>query len=461
VILFPRPESVAVRGQESSQASVRGIGSEQVVLQFPADSDSIHPVTPNQRKGRKMSRRWGQRGYVEQKGDWWHVRYWADTPEGRTHASHPICLAVGKGKKTKSEARRLAADWLTEQGINTEEHLQRAIGGRLTFGEQAEEWLHNLRTRNREPIPDTSVPSIRSALNRWLLPHLGEMPLSEVGNKTLRGLVGKMKGHLLPKTMDTYVNMAKEIVESLLDEEGEPIYARKWSNDVIDLPVVKKREQRRPKLMKEGVTAVIASCRTPWERMLYILCPAGGMRIAEVLALDIDKHISSDFQVIRVRGQAKGNKVVSYVKTDAAYRDIDLCPRVAELLKNYIGNRSGLLFPSKTGKTPMSYSNVRRRSIHPKLVKLGLYTPGAAMHCFRRFRSAVLTKTGCPEDLRKFWLGHENSDISDEYAEQLLEDIERRQEVAARIGLGFEIPEPSFVPNVPKTPELKAVAVTA
>jgi hypothetical protein len=89
----------------------------------------------------------------------------------------------------------------------------------------------------------------------------------------------------------------------------------------------------------------------------------------------------------------------------------------------------------------MSYLNVRRRSV---------YTPGAAMHCFRRFRSAVLTKNGCPEDLRKLWLGHENPDISDEYAEQLLEDIERRQEVAARIGLGFEIPEPFFVPNVPK-----------
>jgi len=189
----------------------------------------------------------------------------------------------------------------------------------------------------------------------------------------------------------------------------------------------------RPKLVKEGVTAVIASCETPWERMLYILCPAGGMRIAEVLALDIDKHISSDCRVIKVRGQVKGNKVVSYLKTDAAYRDIGLCPEVAEVLKNYIGNRHGLLFPSKTGKTPMSYSNVRRRSLHPKLVKLGLYTPGAAMHCYRRFRSAVLKKYGCPEELRKFWLGHVNPDISDEYAEQLLEDIDRRQEFVARI----------------------------
>jgi len=461
-VIFSRPESAAVQGQAlSPQVQDRAIEPHQTVLQFSQRAGNIPPVTPNQRKGRKMSRRWGQRGFVEQKGNWWHVRYWADSPEGRTHASHPICLAVGKGKKTKSEAKRLAADWLTEQGINTEDHLERATGRRLTFGDQAEEWLHNLRTRNREPIPESSVPSIRSALNCWLLPHLGEMPLSEVGNKALRGLVGKMKGHLSAKTMNTYVNMAKEIVESRLDEEGEPIYARKWNNDVIDLPVVKKREQRRPKLAKEGVTAVIAESREPWERMLYILCPAGGMRIAEVLALDIDKHISSDCRVIKVRGQVKENRIVSYLKTDAAYREVDLCPEVAELLKNYIDSRHGLLFPSKTGKTPMSYSNVRRRSLHPKLVKLGLYTPGAAMHCFRRFRSAVLTKNGCPEDLRKFWLGHENPDISDDYAEQLLEDIERRQEVAARIGLGFEIPEASFVPKVPKTPELEAVAVAA
>jgi integrase len=226
------------------------------------------------------------------------------------------------------------------------------------------------------------------------------MPLYEVGNIALRGLASKMNGSLSAKTINTYVNMAKEIVESLLNEDGEPIYARKWNNGVIDLPIVNKREQRRPKLAKEAVTAVIESCETPWERILYTLCPAGGMRIAEVLALDIDKHISSDCRVIKVGGQVKGNKIVSYLKTDAAHRVVDLGPEVAELLKKYIGNRSGLLFPSKTGKTPMSYSNVRRRSLHPKLVKMGLYTPGAAMHCFRRFRSAVLKKYGCPEDLR-------------------------------------------------------------
>lgn len=49
--------------------------------------------------------------------------------------------------------------------------------------------------------------------------------------------------------------------------------------------------------------------------MLYILCPAGGMRIGEVLALDIDMHISADCRVIKVRGQVKGSRIVSYLKS--------------------------------------------------------------------------------------------------------------------------------------------------
>ena len=177
------------------------------------------------------------------------------------------------------------------------------------------------------------------------------------------------------------------------------------------------------------------------------------MRIAEALALDIEKHLSADRTVVHVRGQVKGSKIVEYLKTDASYRDIDLCPEVAALLAEYIGDRtSGLLFPSETGITPRAYSNVRARSLHPKLVKLNLYTPGAAFHMFRRFRSSVLVKKGCPEDLKKFWLAHENKDISADYAEQIREDVEWRQMKAAEIGVGFELP-PSVVPNVPKTQE--------
>jgi len=128
------------------------------------------------------------------------------------------------------------------------------------------------------------------------------------------------------------------------------------------------------------------------------------------------------------------------LKTDAAWRDVDLDPRIAQILREYVGTRIGLLFPSRTG-TPRSYSNTYNRSLRPKLQKLGFYVPGAGAHCFRRFRAAQLKRATCPDDLRRFWLGHASSDISDHYAPQLLEDVDRRKAVAARVGLGFAVAE--------------------
>jgi integrase len=139
-----------------------------------------------------------------------------------------------------------------------------------------------------------------------------------------------------------------------------------------------------------------------------------------------------------VRQQVKANRIVSCLKTDAAWRDVDLEPVVAQLLREYVGNNTGLLFPSRTGN-PRSYSNTYNRNLRPKLEKLGFYVPGAGAHCFRRFRAAQLKRTACPDDLRKFWLGHASGDISDHYALQLLEDVERRKAAALSVGLGFEV----------------------
>jgi integrase len=141
--------------------------------------------------------------------------------------------------------------------------------------------------------------------------------------------------------------------------------------------------------------------------MLYILEAATGIRIAELLAVEIEKHVSPDCSMIAIRQQVKGSKIVSYLKTDAAYRIVDLCTEAAELLRRFVGNRSGLLFPSKKGTTPGSYSNLLKRHITPDLEKLGIKEPGKAAHAFRRFRASVLGMKFVDNDLRKFWLGHE------------------------------------------------------
>lgn len=128
-----------------------------------------------------------------------------------------------------------------------------------------------------------------------------------------------------------------------------------------------------------------------------------------------------------VKQQVKGTTVVQYLKTGAAYRIVDLCPEAAEYLRKFVGDRKGLLFPSRNGVTPVSYENFLKRYLTPTMKKFGMKEPGKAAHAFRRFRSSVLAKWGIEEDLRKFWLGHENSDLTAQYAEQIRDDNSWRQ----------------------------------
>jgi integrase len=141
----------------------------------------------------------------------------------------------------------------------------------------------------------------------------------------------------------------------------------------------------------------------------------------------------------------KGNKIVGYLKTDAAYRIVDLCPEAAAYLRRFVADRRGLLFPSQKGTTPVSYRNFTGRYLTPVITKLGIKEPGKAAHVFRRFRSSVLAKSGIEEDLRKYWLGHENNDITAQHAEQIREDNAWRQKMATNVGLGFAIP--AFIPK--------------
>jgi integrase len=167
-----------------------------------------------------------------------------------------------------------------------------------------------------------------------------------------------------------------------------------------------------------------------------------------------------------LKQQVKGREVVEYLKTESGFRIVDLCPELAEYLRKFVGDRKGPLFPSQKRTTPISYGNFLKRYLTPSMKKLGIKEPGKAAHAFRRFRSSILAKSGVEEDIRKFWLGHENN-ITAQYAEQIRDDNTWRQTLAAKVGLGFQIP--AFVPkpivrnvrNVRKNRQFVEVAVVS
>jgi integrase len=191
------------------------------------------------------------------------------------------------------------------------------------------------------------------------------------------------------------------------------------------------------------------------EQVLYALLAGSGLRVGEALGLEI-KHLSSDCRTITVE-QSCWEGDIQTPKTKNAYRQVDLCTPLADLLKAFIGDRqSGSVFSNRAGK-PLSQTNIVRRSLHPILKELGVEQTG--FHAMRRFRTTWLRKHQAPEDFIKFLLGHAKESVTDGYS-KLADDVEFRKEVAEKIGTGFDVPT-SLRPMRPKISEERTVAVAA
>ncbi|MBV8438511.1 MAG: site-specific integrase [Silvibacterium sp.] len=427
------------------------------------DLSKVDPATPVKRRGKAMSRRAGQKGYIEQSGKWWVVRFWMDVEgqQKRTLKREKICLISGPGKMTKSERQRRASEIIAASGADTEEYFNKVVKPQqeqqsgVTFREQAETWFANETSRKRKPVADSTVQFWRGCLDKWLIPNLGDLPVSAVNNGAVKRLVAIMVDELSAKTIQSYVGVVKAVVASVVNGEGEELYPRTWRAEFLDMPVVEKSRQNTPTFSAE-VMSGLAKWKYPKEQMLFILCGATGLRIGEALGLEID-HISSDFLTMSIKQKARHCKIEKRVKTESAKRQVDLHPSIATLLRQFVGERrSGFLFQSRNGK-PLSSSNILRRHLHPALAELGYVNPAtgthkAGNHAFRRFRHTYLkNRTGCPAGLRQYWLGHAGRDMDDLY-DKIKEDVSFRQDWAEKSGFGFELPP--VVPSIPKNEEI-------
>jgi hypothetical protein len=272
-----------------------------------------------------MSRRTGQDGHIEASGKWWVVRWWMDVAgqEARKHMRAKICPISGPGHVSKSERERRAREIIAESGADTLEHFDEVVrqAPGVTFREQTKWWLDHVQRRKRKPIAPATSELWKGCLEKWINPNIGDLPLSEVNNSALKVLVAKMSDSgLSPKTITcNYVPVVKMVVASAVDEQGEQIYPRKWNHDFIDLPVPQKDKQNTPSFSTEVMTG-LARWKNPRERMIFILCGAAGLRIGEVLGIEIDKHISSDFLTLYIQQQVRRGKIEQRLKTANAVR---------------------------------------------------------------------------------------------------------------------------------------------
>lgn len=385
-----------------------------------------------------MSRRSGQNGNLVKQGKWWRVRFRLDQPGVDARKQVSAKVAPVSMRLSRPELERRAKEVVQNAGANSEERFKEVVLGEVTFREQAKAFLLRAVSRNRKPLRDTV--GIEAVMGKWIYPAIGDLPLRNVDNLTVKPLVEKLVASgLKPRTVNKYMEYVKQVVKSLKAPNGEPVHKRTWDAETMDLPIVVYSEQKRPSLKANTISALIAAS-SGQEQSLYVLLAATGMRISEALALET-RHFIGSGRTIKVEQQVKKNcpRIVSYLKSDVAKREIDLHPDVAEFLQRYMAGKNGLLFHTEQG-TPHLYGNLKSRWLRPRLDEMKL---DASWHSFKRFRKTWLRGRRCLEDVNNFWMAHKPQTMSELYS-HLYEELEMRLAEAERVEYGFDLPkEPS------------------
>ena len=301
----------------------------------------------------------------------------------------------------------------------------------ITFAEQAALFLDRAQKRKRNPVRESTVKVYRAAIKNHLNPKLGNLSLDVVGNAVVKVLVAEWAAAgMSPAQIVLNLGIIKQIRASAVNENGEELFPYTWNNEFMDIPSI--GDQHQPVADAHTVTTLVKKARKDVSALVAVLA-GSGVRIAEALAITggWDDGASNfwDGEKIIVRAQRSGDTLLP-VKTAAGEREVDLAPKLNDYLKRVIVGESGepltgYMFPLEGG------------TYRTQLVDEG-YKGG--FHSFRRFRATHLRMHGTPDPLVKFWLGHEDETVTDRYT-KVGAEIEARRDEAARVGLGFKLPE--------------------
>jgi integrase len=351
-------------------------------LTSESDFHTIPATAVPRRRGKSMSRRSGQIGTIVKEGKWYRVRFRIDVPglHERIQKSVRICPASGPELLAKSARERRKVEILNSFGANSKEQFNKvkAIEMGHTFREQAKKWLRQRMTRKRKPVKPATLRGWESYINRHLNPLIGDTVLPHINNGTLKMLGEKLsEASLSPTTIRDVVKVMRWVKASAVNENGEELYPTEWNYEFADIPVVE--DQHTPMFTGEEVTKIIAKAEGQ-VRLMFILFAASGLRAGELFGLEV-KHFNGN--VITVE-QSVWEGQVQTPKTKNSFRQVDLHPTVAAMLRDFIGDRkAGFIFRTRTG-TPFLQSNVLRSFLYPILEELRIEQQG--FHSFRRFR---------------------------------------------------------------------------
>jgi hypothetical protein len=248
----------------------------------------LSATAKTRRKGYKVMSRRCQAGTVVKAGKMWRVRVRVDVPGGaRSLKSFPLCPISGPG--SLSAEKREAKRWEIVSRFNSQDYLDKIAaqqGMGTNFREQAMVWMSNCRKRKRKPIKPVTLVNWQSYLDNHILPVLGDQPIAEVNNASMKRLVEVLVGKgLSPQSIKHICLPVKKVTASVVNVNGDELYPIRWNKEYIDAPIIDPLQQRAPSHIGEEVTKIVAALEGQ-QQMLIVICAATGIRWEEVSALE-------------------------------------------------------------------------------------------------------------------------------------------------------------------------------
>lgn len=348
-----------------------------------------------------MSRRKGQNGYVREMGSKWQGVYRVDNAHTRDRQT----VILGEiSAMTKSEARAALREYIQKLGVNTVDHLNRALQPVVLFKTRATAWLDSMKGEAGMygRLKPSTFATLSSHLNSRLLPRFEKTSVTNIGEAEVDALISDMAAKRLAKST---IKSTLLVLGMVL---GRKIDARTKLRALKFLQPKKSRDTLW--FTKDEMQKIIAAARGRY-RVLFATAAATGCRAGELYALQIE-DVDFDRGFIHVRRSA-WEAMVQSPKTENAYRTIGIDSALIDMLCAWIGDRTaGFLFPSETNK-PLRHTVVLKFGLHPVLKNLGITRRG--MHAFRHGRVSMLVEAGVPINTIKAWIGHGSEKMVEQY----------------------------------------------
>lgn len=274
-----------------------------------------------------------------------------------------------------------------------------------------------------------------SRMRRHVIPTIGAVPIGKLTPEHVRMLVAKLSGACLSATT---VAMVRDTLSTAMRRAVKDRVIPFNPVEAVDA-VPRSRRQKYRLTAEEARTLLRAAAGEPLEA-LYVVTLRAGLRQSEVLGLrwrDVDLEggaLSVTSALVRVTGQGLRD---FDPKSAASAATIPLPPAAIAALRaqrtrqlelrfraGAMWQDTGYVFTTELG-TPISASNLLRRSFYPLCARAGIPTrPGLRFHDLRHACGSLLIAEGVKPKLVQAILRHSKlSTTMDLYVHAYDEDL--------------------------------------